>query len=104
VTAEDWDEIFWRLVVAAQRAFDNGAPSVHLDDLEEGCTVGFYDMRALCRERPEALLRAGLTFAADRLCQTDQPGQDPDPPPPTHVAVDGQVCVPYTFDEEQCKQ
>lgn len=69
MTAEDWDEIFWRMVVAAQRAFDNRVPSVHLDDLEEGSAVGFYDMRALCRERPAALMRAGLTFSDDRLYQ-----------------------------------
>ena len=102
MTAKDWDEIFWRLVVAAQRAFDDGVPSVHLEDLEEGSAVGFYDMRALCRERPADLLRAGLTFTADRLYQADQPEQTAEPPP-THVAVDGQVCVSYTFTTEQCK-
>lgn len=99
MTKEDWDEIFADMVMEAKALLDKGEERVSLDYIEGTSMVGFYDLRALCRERPAALRKAGLAFSDDHLyyeVATAAPVVEQEPPVPTVVGVDGQVVIAYT--------
>jgi hypothetical protein len=77
MTDQDHDTIFATMCRHAHEILagtKSDSPTVSLDELEAHSEVGFYDLRKLCEERPDALKAAGLGFDGKRfLYPADNP-------------------------------